>query len=252
MSLGWCFWHRGCLGCLICSQPININEDLLMLDEELPPSSAKTGNRMKDQMEEVRGGRLGRKRKAQAIELDEVPVCHACDAMLVETGAHRDEVGMFLAREHVGQRDGGLGKQRWKMLRGTGTSEAVDAEKQESSKARRMAREFESEVARSNSNVSRLSVRLLPDAKMTLQRAAKQSPPPVPNVATQKTQGPPTNPTNLHTQTSTQHTHPPSAATAATTLTPMNTKHTCHACPSLRGNSHRRHQTLFTSQSWIP
>ena len=126
MSLGWCFWHAGCFGCLLCGQPLGL--DFKELDESLGygrrsrSNTHKTGNKMRDEIEEVR---QGRKRKALAIELDEIPVCRGCDIMLVETGAHREEVGMFLGRSNVGQHDGGLGEARWKKLRRTHTDMGV-------------------------------------------------------------------------------------------------------------------------------
>ena len=153
VSLGWCFWHRGCFGCLICGQPVEL--DFQELEANLGHSRGrgasfranKTGNKMKDEIEEVR---QGRKRKAMAVELDEIPVCRGCDTMLVETGAHREEVGMFLGRGNVSQHDGGLGEARWKRLRRTNTDiDAAPAPRAQSpsSNARKLANLFESSEA---------------------------------------------------------------------------------------------------------
>lgn len=141
---------------MICGQPVDL--DFHELDENLGygrrmgarPAQQRTGNKMKDQIEDVR---QGRKRKAMAVELDEVPVCRSCDSMLVETGAHREEVGTFLGRSNVSQHDGGLGEARWKRLRRTNTD--MDAARtpriqSPSANARKLASLFEgSEIGNS-------------------------------------------------------------------------------------------------------
>ena len=170
MSLGWCFWHRGCFGCLICGQPVDL--DFHELDQDLGYGRgrrasfrvSKTGNKMRDEIEEVR---QGRKRKAMAVELDEIPVCRGCDTMLIETGAHREELGMFLGRNNVSQHDGGLGEARWKKLRRTHTETDIARTPRNQSptsfaKARKLASLFEGSEEKANNSGVRAPKALAP------------------------------------------------------------------------------------------
>lgn len=123
MSLGWCFWHRNCFGCLICGKRLRLADTEGVDDQEDWETkrwgdhigqAIKTGNRFRDEMEHVRSQRV---RKPKAVELDEVPICGGCDDMLVETGACRHEVELFLGKGNVSQHDGGLSDARWDRLK---------------------------------------------------------------------------------------------------------------------------------------
>lgn len=98
----------------------------------------KSGNRLKDEIDTVK---RKRKRKHAAVELDEVPVCHGCEGLLIETGPHREEVETFLGRSNVNQHDGGLGEQRWERIKNSLSEELT--EYAQPSKARRLASLFE-------------------------------------------------------------------------------------------------------------
>jgi hypothetical protein len=110
VSLGWCFWHKGCFGCLICGQPINL--DVWLAAE--PADRYKASGHLVDEMEEILNNRV---EKSHAVEIDEVPTCKHCTASLEKTRIYRDEVELFLAKSTVRRRDGGVGDARWDKLR---------------------------------------------------------------------------------------------------------------------------------------
>lgn len=60
---------------------------------------------MKDEIEEVC---QGRKRKAVAIELDEIPVCRECDTMLAESENAQSGEGIVTEEDRTGEVEKGV------------------------------------------------------------------------------------------------------------------------------------------------
>jgi hypothetical protein len=107
---------------------------------------------LRDEDEMVRGFAV---RRPEAVELSEVPVCARCDDMLVETGAYRDEVELFLGRTNVSRHDDGLSDARWERLKASGNDDGYDKHPMwHSSRARRNHRSSE----RRSKSESRVSI----------------------------------------------------------------------------------------------
>lgn len=90
VSLGWCFWHRACYGCLMCGDRRLVEGIMLeqIFDEQDAPGT---------------GGK----------EVEEVPLCANC---VEEVGWNRyvDEEHLIpMALERVERFDGGLSRRRW-------------------------------------------------------------------------------------------------------------------------------------------
>ncbi|KAH8902566.1 hypothetical protein BR93DRAFT_254890 [Coniochaeta sp. PMI_546] len=96
VSLGWCFWHKSCYGCLICGNRIVAH-------------GATVRDVFMDEVdhENVRDGHPLKAARSQAKEIDEIPLCAHC---YVEVGADemnsRNVVNGALRR--MDYRDGGL------------------------------------------------------------------------------------------------------------------------------------------------
>ncbi|OIW33001.1 hypothetical protein CONLIGDRAFT_160864 [Coniochaeta ligniaria NRRL 30616] len=101
VSLGWCFWHKSCYGCLICGNR--------MVAHGMTVKEVFT-----DEVEhEDVGGRHGLEAvRGRAKEVDEIPLCAHC---YVESGAEemdsRNVVNRALRR--MDYRDGGLNRKRY-------------------------------------------------------------------------------------------------------------------------------------------
>ncbi|KAI6373643.1 hypothetical protein MCOR25_003416 [Pyricularia grisea] len=74
VSLGWCFWHRVCFGCLFCGGKTSLQE-------------AWGGDVWKDDWWEETGGSRG-----AAVELNEIPLCQYCLLKIAGDGADEDEI----------------------------------------------------------------------------------------------------------------------------------------------------------------
>ena len=75
VSLGWCFWHRGCFGCLMCRtlMPVPGSEDTSSTDEKadhLSRSRAEWGERSDGSSEYSQAIS-----KTVGVELDKIPLC---------------------------------------------------------------------------------------------------------------------------------------------------------------------------------
>jgi len=92
VSLGWCFWHRGCFGCLVCGVKMKLSE-----------------------------GENGKGKKG--VELEAIPMCDAC-----EDETRNEEESKVLARglETVSRFDGGLSRDRLDMMSHEGDERRVD------------------------------------------------------------------------------------------------------------------------------
>jgi hypothetical protein len=112
VSLGWCFWHSGCFGCLVCRTRMDIPG---------LQSGRVSGHGITRQ---VRGGGewvtwdcsdddgIG-KRRGIGIELDTIPLCNACS---VETASENPNQVLERGLECVSSFDGGLSRDRLEML----------------------------------------------------------------------------------------------------------------------------------------
>ena len=98
VSLGWCFWHRACYGCIFCSSRVLARgpsvRDLFFLPD---CSSTKDETR--------RGG---------VNEIEEIPLCQLCAREIEEDGVDEGEV-MRRGLERIAVVDGGVTTQRIKL-----------------------------------------------------------------------------------------------------------------------------------------
>jgi hypothetical protein len=99
VSLGWCFWHIGCFGCLICRNRINV----LQYHNHSPERAKWHGAG-------DAGFGCGR---TVGIELDTVPLCNVCSVEL-DTECH-DQI-LEKGLEYITLLDGGLSRDRLDML----------------------------------------------------------------------------------------------------------------------------------------
>lgn len=98
MSLGWCFWHRACYGCLLCgSRQICQGlpqEELFRCSAEIERNGVKEAGRDR-----------GR-------EIDVVPLCANC---LVDAEVDELDEDAVLQKglRRMDHTDGGMGRMRW-------------------------------------------------------------------------------------------------------------------------------------------
>jgi len=101
VSLGWCFWHMSCFGCLLCGKSL----------------SGKGYWRDNDGSADVREG--NEKNKERGVELDMVPLCDWCG---IETAGYPAEAVLEKGLKNVSRRDGGLTRDRLKGLEDEGVA----------------------------------------------------------------------------------------------------------------------------------
>jgi hypothetical protein len=111
ISLGWCFWHKGCFGCLVCGARV-----------DLPDS----GDRGDDEMRKREWGRWNgsheERRRGIGVELRSIPMCDVCGN---ETAGQKQVLMKEL--ETVPKFDGGLSKDPPAILCGEGDGEVKAA-----------------------------------------------------------------------------------------------------------------------------
>lgn len=117
MSLGWCFWHRACYGCLLCGSKLVVTgpklAELFVEDDRTATSTRKYRD------EGVVGLGLGPSR-----EITEVPTCANCKvACEIDTVNQQTVVQNVLRR--VDRIDGGMARQRWERGNGHVSRQAV-------------------------------------------------------------------------------------------------------------------------------
>ncbi|KAM3077315.1 hypothetical protein ACMFMG_006664 [Clarireedia jacksonii] len=89
VSLGWCFWHRGCFGCLLCGVGLcNVNTWA------------------------IEGGEEG---DGKGTELDKIPLCEWCEVETRDKGYGEKKV-LERGLENVSRFDGGLTRCRLQRL----------------------------------------------------------------------------------------------------------------------------------------
>lgn len=107
VSLGWCFWHRACYGCLLCGdrrvvEGVSVGE---LFDYDDGGGGGEAGMGMGIGMDMNMGRGRGR-------EVDEVPLCGKCADEMGE-GKADDEHLVPMALERIDWFDGGLSRRRW-------------------------------------------------------------------------------------------------------------------------------------------
>lgn len=105
VSLGWCFWHRACFGCLLCGYSLEVPRSACCRDG---PATEDGGEVMGGWKHDEAGGRQSQSRQS-AVELTHVPLCGNCEAEVEgESGQSVLEKGL----DNVTRRDGGLSRDR--------------------------------------------------------------------------------------------------------------------------------------------
>ncbi|KAK8904859.1 hypothetical protein QC760_007193 [Botrytis cinerea] len=96
VSLGWCFWHRGCFGCLLCG--VRLGERVLReCESECENSEYGCGDRRK------------------GTELDKIPLCEWCE-METKIKGYGEKKVLEKGLENVTKSDGGLTRCRLEKL----------------------------------------------------------------------------------------------------------------------------------------
>lgn len=105
VSLGWCFWHRSCYGCLICGNRMVVHGATV---KEVFGDEVDHDN--------VRGGRGLEAVRGYAKEIDEIPLCVHC---YVEVGTEEMDARKVADRalRRMDYRDGGLSRRRYEDAR---------------------------------------------------------------------------------------------------------------------------------------
>lgn len=112
VSLGWCFWHRGCFGCLVCRTRMTVpgTEDDNVTDRDVNLEARRRGEWARwDGSED---GGYGR-RRGVGVELDTIPLCSVC---CVETAGESQAQVLEKGLGSVTSFDGGLSRDRLDML----------------------------------------------------------------------------------------------------------------------------------------
>jgi hypothetical protein len=103
VSLGWCFWHRGCFGCLVCGARVDIPDSKDSRDDG---TRKREWGRWDGSHEE--------RRRGVGVELESIPMCDVCGNDTDGTGQY--EVLKRGGLETVSKFDGGLGQDQLPML----------------------------------------------------------------------------------------------------------------------------------------
>ncbi|TGO42477.1 hypothetical protein BHYA_0008g00680 [Botrytis hyacinthi] len=104
VSLGWCFWHRGCFGCLLCG--VRLGERVLReCESECENGRGRYGNNGEDGCGDRRKG----------TELDKIPLCEWCETETKIKGYGEKKV-LERGLENVTKSDGGLTRCRLEKL----------------------------------------------------------------------------------------------------------------------------------------
>lgn len=118
VSLGWCFWHRACYGCLLYGSKLVVTAPTLadLFDDD--NKNVATGSRESRDGDDVGFGlRAGR-------EITEVPTCANC-LLGCETDSTDQKTIVHNALRRVDRADGGLARKRWEKKDGQVSRRAV-------------------------------------------------------------------------------------------------------------------------------
>lgn len=116
VSLGWCFWHRGCFGCLLCG--VRLGEGVLI-------DCVSDGNERWNSEDGGKGN------GSRGMELDKIPLCEWCETETKIKGYGEKKV-LEKGLENVTRSDGGLTRCRLEKLdedKGLGVSFNVEGKK---------------------------------------------------------------------------------------------------------------------------
>ncbi|KAI0480220.1 hypothetical protein GGR56DRAFT_687205 [Xylariaceae sp. FL0804] len=120
VSLGWCFWHRACYGCLLCgSRRVAAGPAVDDLYRHQYRDQHRHRHRGRD--EDDRGGG-GRRDSYPYREIDEIPLCAGCLAGCEARDGEEDPAAAVArtALRRVERSDGGggaLARTRWERMR---------------------------------------------------------------------------------------------------------------------------------------
>ncbi|KAK3369191.1 hypothetical protein B0T24DRAFT_356262 [Lasiosphaeria ovina] len=130
VSLGWCFWHRACYGCLLCGCRMVVRGpgvgEVFVDEDDEDDGDEEEGEEEEEEEEEGMGVGVGvgvgvLRECGTAREIDEVPLCANCLAEVDVDGdaAPADQPALVQkALRTVDRVDGGLARQRWEGLVG--------------------------------------------------------------------------------------------------------------------------------------
>ncbi|TGO86500.1 hypothetical protein BPOR_0298g00030 [Botrytis porri] len=104
VSLGWCFWHRGCFGCLLCGMKLR-ERVLRECESECESGRGRYGN----------DGEHGCGDRRKGTELDKIPLCEWCETETKIQGYGEKKV-LERGLENVTKSDGGLTRCRLEKL----------------------------------------------------------------------------------------------------------------------------------------
>jgi hypothetical protein len=102
VSLGWCFWHRACFGCLVCGTKMNVPNHYSEYSSESKRLRSWKGN----------GDEVGIQTKSKrciGVELDEISLCGVCG---IETAGESHGEVLERGLKTVSRFDGGLSRDR--------------------------------------------------------------------------------------------------------------------------------------------
>ncbi|KAK3332538.1 hypothetical protein B0T19DRAFT_398296 [Cercophora scortea] len=107
VSLGWCFWHRACYGCLLCGSRLVVR-GVKARDLFESRSGGGDGGKEGDVVEMAAG--------TSAREIEEVPLCANCMVEVDVDGL--DEMSVVQkGLRRLEKVDGGLSRKRWEGMR---------------------------------------------------------------------------------------------------------------------------------------
>lgn len=114
VSLGWCFWHRGCFGCLVCATRLEVpatNAGRVCSDCETRGVDKKGEWGKWDGS----GDELDTQKSSRCIgvELEEIPLCNVCK---VETAGESSDRVLERGLESVTRFDGGMSRNRLDLM----------------------------------------------------------------------------------------------------------------------------------------
>jgi hypothetical protein len=117
VSLGWCFWHRSCFGCLLCGSRLDPppEDELPSIEDDDPNERTGADCGCIEKLD-----RAGNQRH-RGVELDYIPLCSSCE--IATEGLYHYEI-MEIGLANVTLKDDGLSISRLQMLSKT---ESLDA-----------------------------------------------------------------------------------------------------------------------------
>lgn len=117
VSLGWCFWHRSCFGCLLCGSRLDPppEDELPCIDDDDTSGRVGAHGGYIDRLD------LGGNQRRRGVELDYIPLCSSCE---VTTDTLYQQEVMEIGIVNVARKDGGLSISRARMLAKTEMGDA--------------------------------------------------------------------------------------------------------------------------------